>query len=85
MWGADGARERPPGASVDLSRRGTAGGSTTLSESVYEEPAELLRADEFVPVTVYVHVDDLASFYGAVAEWWKSVDGEGAKGRLRVM
>lgn len=54
-----------------------------MSEDIYGE-VDRLTADEFVPVTVHVHVDDLASFHAAVAQWWQDVDGKGAKGRLRV-
>lgn len=56
-----------------------------MSDNIYGDDAvEMLTADEFVPVTVQVHVDDLASFHQALADWWRSVDGEGAKGRIRV-
>ncbi|MFA9445334.1 hypothetical protein [Egicoccus sp. AB-alg6-2] len=54
-----------------------------MSENVYGE-MDQLTANEFVPVSVHVHVDDLASFYTAIAQWWQDVDGKGAKGRLRV-
>jgi hypothetical protein len=48
-----------------------------------DDPAPL-TVDEFVGVTVQVHVEDLASFYKAVGEWWDSVKNEGSKGRARV-
>jgi ABC-type uncharacterized transport system fused permease/ATPase subunit len=55
-----------------------------MSDHVYAEPPAPLRADEFVQVTVHVHLEDLASFYAAVARWWEEVADEGSKGRVRV-
>lgn len=46
-----------------------------------DQPAPAL-AEEFVSVTVPVHIDDLASFHAAVAEWSRSASG--GKGRVRV-
>jgi hypothetical protein len=39
-------------------------------------------ADEFVDVTVPVHVSDLASFHAAIAEWARTASG--GKGRIRI-
>jgi hypothetical protein len=47
-------------------------------------PGDLERtpnADEFIDVTVPVHVTDLASFHAAVAEWARTASG--GKGRIR--
>lgn len=49
-----------------------------------DPPPPPLTAVEYVPITLQVHVDDLTSFYEAVAAWSKRVDPDGGRGRMRV-
>jgi hypothetical protein len=45
-------------------------------------PGAPLTGDRFVQVTVPVHVEDLPSFYEALATWSRTA--EGGKGRVRM-
>jgi hypothetical protein len=53
-----------------------------MSDHIAGDPPPTSTADQFVPITLQVHIDDLASFYAALATWAETADG--ARGRTRV-